>query len=326
VACHRGENVLRQYDLNLLTIPDIINNAVSLIKAVGTSLGALQLGPDSRIYVAQENGFLGVINNPNAKGAACNYIQNGQFLNGKISSLGLPGFISSILTTNQINYKGVCAGSPTAFSLLIDDINSIDSVHWDFGDSTSISNNSTIPNPEHIYQKAGLYTITVFVRYDSSVTITDTLYTSVEIKTTPFNGVNVMYTGNNPICGDSAYLSASRFADGYQWYKDGVMISNGNTMSVWATQNGKYSLQSTFLNSCSTTSIDSLNLVFITPPIPVIENQSGVLITTQSFKSYQWYLDGQLLQGENNRTLTTTTSGTYTVKVTDSFGCTGQSN
>ena len=58
-------------------------------------IGALQRGPDGRIYVAREdNSFLGVIENPNAAGAACRYVDDGLNLGGRRSKLGLPGFIT----------------------------------------------------------------------------------------------------------------------------------------------------------------------------------------------------------------------------------------
>ena len=58
-------------------------------------IGALQRGPDGKIYVAREdNSFLGVINQPNATGTACGYVDDGLKLGGRRSKLGLPGFIT----------------------------------------------------------------------------------------------------------------------------------------------------------------------------------------------------------------------------------------
>lgn len=57
-------------------------------------IGSLQLGPDGKIYVAREdNPYLGIIQNPNNLGAACNYLDNGLKLGGRRSKLGLPNFI-----------------------------------------------------------------------------------------------------------------------------------------------------------------------------------------------------------------------------------------
>ena len=58
--------------------------------------GALQLGPNGKIYVARHNSsYLGVINNPNSSGSACNYNNSGVNLAGRTSVWGLPFFIQS---------------------------------------------------------------------------------------------------------------------------------------------------------------------------------------------------------------------------------------
>ncbi|MGC6431491.1 MAG: T9SS type B sorting domain-containing protein [Jejuia sp.] len=63
--------------------------------------GALQLGPDGKIYRAlsetYENGlpYLGVIQSPNNKGIACNYNHQGVSLAPFLSGQGLPPFITS---------------------------------------------------------------------------------------------------------------------------------------------------------------------------------------------------------------------------------------
>lgn len=58
--------------------------------------GALQLGPDGKIYVANcGDSILGVINNPNALSFACNHVNNAVALSGKRSYLGLPNILTS---------------------------------------------------------------------------------------------------------------------------------------------------------------------------------------------------------------------------------------
>ena len=67
--------------------------------------GGLQLGPDGKIYRALSSTyqiglpFLGVINNPNATGPACNYQHNAVSLTPNNSSQGLPPFIQSLFNT-----------------------------------------------------------------------------------------------------------------------------------------------------------------------------------------------------------------------------------
>jgi gliding motility-associated-like protein len=59
--------------------------------------GALQTGPDNKIYYSDiNNDSLGVINNPNDFN--CNFVSNAIYLNGKICKDGLPNFIPSLVT------------------------------------------------------------------------------------------------------------------------------------------------------------------------------------------------------------------------------------
>ncbi|MCC2546963.1 hypothetical protein LJY25_10945 [Hymenobacter sp. BT175] len=61
-------------------------------------IGSLQLGPDGRIYVAREdNPYLGVIENPNASGLKCGFVDMGLKLEGRRSKLGLPNFIREVV-------------------------------------------------------------------------------------------------------------------------------------------------------------------------------------------------------------------------------------
>ncbi|MGI4739960.1 MAG: YncE family protein [Janthinobacterium lividum] len=68
--------------------------AVQVGHSANHKIGALQRGPDGKIYVAREdNSFLGIIESPNVAGQACGYVDDGLKLGGRRSKLGLPGFI-----------------------------------------------------------------------------------------------------------------------------------------------------------------------------------------------------------------------------------------
>ncbi|MDC6367435.1 MULTISPECIES: T9SS type B sorting domain-containing protein [Flavobacteriaceae] len=88
---------LIQYDL---TETDIAASEVILDKRP-IFRGALQMGQNGKIYrtIAQSylvgTPFLGVIENPNEKGTAANYVHNAISLNGKNATQGLPPFVQS---------------------------------------------------------------------------------------------------------------------------------------------------------------------------------------------------------------------------------------
>ena len=82
-----GQTEIWQFDLKTKT-------KTLVGKSANRKIGALQLGPDGRIYVAREdNPNLGVITAPNAPGGDCRYVDEGLKLGGRRSKLGLPAFV-----------------------------------------------------------------------------------------------------------------------------------------------------------------------------------------------------------------------------------------
>ncbi|MEX1002133.1 MAG: T9SS type A sorting domain-containing protein [Crocinitomicaceae bacterium] len=71
---------------------------------------------------------------------------------------------------------------------------------------------------------------------------------------------------------------------------------------------------------CNTLCLDSTLF-----PSPVITSNAGVL-ETGNFATYQWYLNGNLLNGMTNQTLVPIDTGYYSVLVTNVNGCSGQSS
>ncbi|SHI84930.1 hypothetical protein SAMN02745146_1692 [Hymenobacter daecheongensis DSM 21074] len=87
-------NQIYQFNLAAGNEAAIAASAVSIGTSVGYGYaGALQRGPDNKIYVALFNShFLGVIDVPDALAAACSYRNEGVSLADNVSQLGLPNF------------------------------------------------------------------------------------------------------------------------------------------------------------------------------------------------------------------------------------------
>jgi WD40 repeat protein len=67
----------------------LVGNALGP-NSTGRQIGYLQLAPDRKIYAAVlDDSYLGVVNYPDLTGLACGFVDNGLYLNGKISSAGL---------------------------------------------------------------------------------------------------------------------------------------------------------------------------------------------------------------------------------------------
>lgn len=100
-----GASFIFQYDLTTNNVSNI-NNSRQIINTWSGYRGALQLGPDARIYYAKSGETsLGVINKPEESGANVGYDHNGIFLGGKLSSEGLPPFIQSFFKVDLIDLE-----------------------------------------------------------------------------------------------------------------------------------------------------------------------------------------------------------------------------
>ncbi|QLE02038.1 T9SS type B sorting domain-containing protein [Galbibacter sp. BG1] len=159
---------LYQYDL---TAPNIQDSQLLLLEDtvnIKYYYGALQLAPDGKIYFSRIfRPYLGVIENPNVRGAGCNPIKEGLFLEGKETNLGLPTFIQSYFYTD-FTVQNLCLGDTTNFMLQNED--EIASVVWDFGDG----NYSTLFNPSHNYVAPGTYTVSVDITTNAGAEETKT--------------------------------------------------------------------------------------------------------------------------------------------------------
>ncbi len=88
-----GEARIFQFDLRAGSTDAIIHSGKQIGKSTSRKIGALQLAPDGRIYVARNaSNWLGVIRNPNALGMDSDYKDAGLSLGTQKSEFGLPNF------------------------------------------------------------------------------------------------------------------------------------------------------------------------------------------------------------------------------------------
>lgn len=83
-----------QYDLLASDIP-----ASEQIIGSGTTIQTgMQLAPDGKIYISRgEQGYLGVISDPDAAGTAAGYQEEGLYLGGRTGLYALPNFVNDLL-------------------------------------------------------------------------------------------------------------------------------------------------------------------------------------------------------------------------------------
>ena len=166
-------STVNQYDL---TAADIAGSRTILYtnqqRPVNFEIGALQIAPDNKIYVAMKknnapiNFHLSRINDPDILGIGCNFELEAINLLPGTSEMGLPQFIQSYFATG-IRAEGLCLGNTTQFSL--SNTTGVVSVSWDFGDG----NTNTGITTSHIYNALGTYTVSATV-VTASETVTKT--------------------------------------------------------------------------------------------------------------------------------------------------------
>lgn len=149
------------------------NNAVTILatkqviaQTTPWFAGALQLGPDKRIYMAMWNdSAVSVIDNPNIYGSGCNFVFNKIFMGASTTfpvQFGLPTFMQSYFDSASNPYDfnrvaGNCLDRNVSF--VINRLNGIDSVKWDFGDRQY----SQVLQPTHTYAASGFYDVQLIV-------------------------------------------------------------------------------------------------------------------------------------------------------------------
>jgi hypothetical protein len=106
-ANNESNSNVYQYNL-ALEVAEEINATRDTISKVAPKSGALQLGPDMKIYQAKlESTYLAVIHNPEEIGEECNYVSNGVYLGGKTSRLGLPNLYNIMFDAETASIKDV---------------------------------------------------------------------------------------------------------------------------------------------------------------------------------------------------------------------------
>ena len=323
-----ASSYILRYDLTI-TDPDQLSLARTEIATSTTQqFGALQIGPDGRIYVSiPGQSSLGVIENPNASFLdSLRFTFNGQTLGGKTGQLGLPNQIANF---NQppsngagLSHRGVCLGDPTTFSIgpYCPDLKERYTVS--FGDGTQPYSGTATTVPPHTYSKAGSYTATLTVEVFQKgpnntfgpsctvVTATDALTIVAYPQSITLNDQNVCRI---PL---SATLSIDVTAQNYAWVFAGRVVGRGKTFA--ATRNGSY-IAFAFNESFECYKSDTAQVLFrqpfqfiLTPEAIVCQGSSTTIgvLGAPAYNTFQWN------SGQNTKVISVSQAGTYSVTAT----------
>ncbi|MES2681776.1 MAG: T9SS type A sorting domain-containing protein [Bacteroidota bacterium] len=249
--------VIYQWNLCAGSNPAIVASQFT-ISSPGENYG-MQLAMDGKIYMNCEAGYsMSVINNPNAPGAACNFVYGALSIAPGAIALGTPNFPSnylkqlptftSTINCSQASFSSLSLVDPNAGCSAAN--NSITGVNWNFGDPASGNNNtSTLANPTHLYPGNGTYTASIVL---SGICTSDTIKIPVTISGHPVLSV----AGSFTVCkGDNNIYTASG-ANSYTWSNS----PGTNTIAITPTTTSVYTVSGTSsLTGCS--SVKSFTIV-----------------------------------------------------------------
>ncbi len=169
--------------------------------------------------------------------------------------------------------------------------------------------NSSIANPVASPTQTTAYMVIV----RNTAGCADTAYTTVTVYPQP-SSPTITPNGATTFCeGNSVGLSSS-YGSGNTW-------STGHTsQSVTVLSSNTYSVVYTDNNNCTSDPASIQVTVYDTVQFSITETTPGTLEAPQA-TSYQWYENGNLIQGATSQTYAVQNNGNYTVVITDVNGC-----
>jgi gliding motility-associated-like protein len=305
--------VLYQFDISSNNAATIVSTKQTIANTTPWFAGALQMGPDQKIYMAMwKDTAVSVIDNPDVYGTGCNFRYNKIYI-GPVAQepvqFGLPTFIQSYFDTISNPYDfarlGNCLDKDVLFK--INRVNGIDSVKWDFGDGQI----SKLLQPLHHYLNPGFYDVQLIVYKVDCSGLNDVITRRIWIAGA------ADFLGKDTASCDQLSLQLGIediFGVHYLW-NTGAVINK-----ITTTANGTYWLE-VEQNGCKIRD----TIIVSTKAKPVVNagrdtsiclNNQIVLSATSTATQYLWNT------GETTPSITINKTGSYYVTVTEN-GCIG---
>lgn len=280
-------------------------------------LGAIQLGPDTQLYVAiNGSGTLGMFGAQEDTTALSSITTLQAFdLAGNTSTLGLPNFIQTIAnpaTTPMFSFSGLCLGDSTQFNAVGKDP-AIDKFDWNFGDGqVAIDSGAQV---SHVYAAPGTYTVVLTIRNKCEQPVA-TFTQDVVINPLPFDPSTAVV-----LCTGSAILDANPqdLPDfSYVW------STGDSTETITVNQQAMYNVTVTDALGCSIDgsflAADNRPQVELGPNTTICQNVSVAPLDAQNpGADYAWQLNGVASGTTQTQTVNTSAFGLfeYKVQITD---------
>lgn len=133
----------------------------------------------------------------------------------------------------------------------------------------------------------------------------------------------IFAAGNSSFChGDSLIIFTDAVPNVvYEWYVDSTLIQGASGFTNYFSQAGNYYVKVIYNGECEATSDEVTVTVFAPPTAPTVVQSNDTLFSSEA-SEYQWFTNGLPIFGEDEPFFVPTETGTYTVQITDSLGCT----
>ena len=157
-----------------------------------------------------------------------------------------------------------------------------------------------------------------------------TASTALNLQQYPSVTPGISTSGSTSICTGNTVTLSTAVGNAYQWYFNSIPVANATNQFFVAAASGAYLVKVKDSYGCSSISnATTVNVTTVPPPaigtvgnLNICAGDSTELIASNGYNSYQWYLNGNAVNGANGIYLITKTAGTYTVTGTASSGCT----
>lgn len=142
----------------------------------------------------------------------------------------------------------------------------------------------------------------------------------------------VQIFGGTTVCEASSqtyYIAPVSGATSYTWTVPAgstITAGQGDTVVTVTFGNTSGLIAVTADNQCGASPV--LNLLVSVNPLPAVPviTASGIYLQSTVSTAYQWYFNGSVITGADSSVFIPLTNGSYTVVVTNSFGCTATSS
>jgi hypothetical protein len=265
--------------------------------ASGETFGAMYVGPDKFLI----SNIAGSFNYVDTLGTyTSTFGSNPDDLRGLVMP---PSFAA--------NTDTVCAGVDPV-TIGADAVN-LYSVIYNWGDGsidTVVSAGAT-----HTYAAPGAYTISASL-YTGYCSPSVYWSTTIQVNNIP----SVALSGNTVICPNDSVLLTGSSGGTSQWYLDGTAITGATSSQLWASVPGNYNMVKTNLNGCGDSA--AVGIVLVNGSAPVVDlgpdTAACVSYTLDAQNPGATYLWNT---AEGTQTITVSSTGDYSVVVTDSNFC-----